>query len=249
MFFVLSKLLAFLLLPLTWIIATLLYAVFTKKQGRRKRLLIAGTVTLLFFSNPFMANILARCWDTAPYKATHANYSTVILLGGFVSEDNNGGGYFNWTADRYIQATKLLLNHKASHLLFTGGNASISPDGFTEASFVKTELKKLNIPDSVVLIESRSRNTIENAEYSKSLIKKAGLRPPYLLVTSAFHMRRAMLVFRKAGLNVVPYPCNYLNTGESAFINNLIPSTDAITTWNLYLKEIVGYLVTSIKST
>jgi uncharacterized SAM-binding protein YcdF (DUF218 family) len=241
MAFILSKLLLILILPLTWIFGSLLYAVITKQQKRKQRMLVVTIIILYLFSNSFLVNILARTWDINPYKADTKTYSSIILLGGFVSEDAEANGFFNWTVDRFTQATRLLKAGKASHLLFTGGNADINPDGFTEAAFVKTELKLLNIPDSIIILEDRARNTIENAAFSKPLLQKVNLNPPYLLVTSAFHMRRALLIFKKAGIPVVAYPCNYTTTQKVSF-KDFIPSADALSQWGLYIKEVAGYL-------
>jgi uncharacterized SAM-binding protein YcdF (DUF218 family) len=247
MFFILSKLFTLLLHPLTWVVVILLFAIIARNQKKKTRLLIISTVMLCIFSNPLLIDTLSRLWDVDRYQPSATKYSAVILLGGFVSEDDEGNGYFNWAADRYIQATKQVINHTAQRILFTGGNAALNPDGFTEAAFVKTELKKLNIADSVVIMETQSRNTAENAAYSKPLLQKAGLKPPYLLVTSAFHMRRAALIFKKAGVNVVPYPSNYLYGKRSITLMSIIPSAEALVTWNLYLKEMVGYCVACVK--
>ncbi|TSD64640.1 YdcF family protein [Inquilinus sp. KBS0705] len=247
MVFILSKLFTLLLHPLTWVVVLLIFAVKTKNQKRKNRLLLVATITLFVFSNPLLADSFARLWDIGKYKPDNKQYSAVILLGGFVSEDEEGKGYFNWAADRYIQATKLVMNKKAQKILFTGGNADINPDGFTEAAFVKTELKKLNFADSTVIMETRSRNTLENAAYSKPLLQKAGLKPPYLLVTSAFHMRRAALIFKKAGISAISYPSNYMYGKQEVTLMSIVPSAEALLTWNLYLKEIVGYLVAWIK--
>jgi uncharacterized SAM-binding protein YcdF (DUF218 family) len=212
-------------------------------QKRKQRLLIASTALIYFFSARFTVNEFARIWDMSPYEPSAKTYSCVILLGGFVSEDESGQGYFNWAVNRYTQATKLLVNHTASHLLFTGGNSDINPDGFIEANFVKAELKKQNIADSLILLDGKARNTAENAIFAGQLLKQANLKPPYLLVTSAFHMRRAKLVFKNAGINIVPYTSNNTAGNRHIYLKDFLPDIDAIAQWNLYIKEIVGYIV------
>jgi uncharacterized SAM-binding protein YcdF (DUF218 family) len=243
MFFILSKVLLVFISPLTWVFGLMVYAAFTKKSKRKQILIIATTVTLYIFSNRFTIDAVARIWDVAPYKQSAKTYSCIILLGGFVSEDENGQGYFNWAANRYTKATKLLANHTASHLLFTGGNSDINPDAFTEANFVKTELKKQNFADSLILLDGKARNTSENAIFAGQLLKQANLKPPYLLVTSAFHMRRAKLIFKKAGINIVPYTSNNNGGKRDIFLKDFLPDIDAIIEWNLYIKEMVGYIV------
>jgi uncharacterized SAM-binding protein YcdF (DUF218 family) len=245
MYFILSKVLLLLIFPFTWIFVLLVYAVITKNTRRKYRLLIATAVLLYLFSCPLLLNWLAGAWDY-PASNNQKHYSCAIILGGFSSVDNNGNGYFNSSADRFIQGMKLLTDGKAGHLLISGGNGNLIPGKFREADWVKTQLQELKYPDSSILIEDRSRNTIENAQFSKPILQKAKLQPPYLLVTSAFHMRRAYMIFKKQGYNVDADPCNFTNGGGFS-IDALIPDAGVLAGWNTYLKEVVGYVVDSFK--
>jgi len=248
MYFILSKVLYILILPFMWVFGILVYALFTKNPKRRYRLLLAAVTILYLFGNPILFNLYARIWDVPRYDPGNTKFSSIILLGGFVSEDQNKQGFFNDAQDRYIQATRLLRNQTASHLLFTGGNGSLNPSGFQEGIFVQQELRKANFPDSAILIESHARNTFENASLSKAILQKTTLKPPYLLVTSAFHMRRSLLVFKKAGIPVVAYPCDYDKTNQGAFsLMDLLPDSGVYGKWNTYIKELIGYVVTVIK--
>jgi uncharacterized SAM-binding protein YcdF (DUF218 family) len=246
MFFILSKVLLAFIFPLTWVFGLMVYGLFTKNVKRKKTLLISAFILLCFFGNRFTAGAIAGLWDSTPFKPSSQKYSAVIVLGGFVSEGQNGQGYFNGASERFSTATKLLADGTARHLLFTGGNADINPDNFSEAQFVGRQLKNLNFADSLILLDGKARNTRENAINAKALLEKAHLKPPYLLVTSAFHMRRANLIFVKAGLNVVPYPCGYEAKG-SILPADFIPGTEALGQWNVYMKEMVGYLIATLK--
>jgi uncharacterized SAM-binding protein YcdF (DUF218 family) len=247
MLFILSKLLLVFISPLTWVFILLILAATAKGHAKKQRLLISGVVVFWFFGNQFTANLLANIWDVKPYRSQVTSYSAVIVLGGFVSEGANGEGHFYNAVDRFTQSTRLLANGTAKHLLFSGGNADIDPDKFSEAQFVKGELKKLGFADSLILLESKARNTLENAAYSKILLQKANLRPPYLLVTSAYHMRRSMLIFKKAGLNVIAYPCDYIVPHGTVMPTYFVPGTEAFGMFNLYIKEIAGYCVAALK--
>ncbi|GGH21887.1 YdcF family protein [Mucilaginibacter phyllosphaerae] len=242
MYFLLSKLLLVFIMPLTWCMALLLYAVFIKNTAKKQKLIIIALAMLYFFSNKFTADVFARMWDVAPYSPLNKTYTAAILLGGFVSKDEEGVPFFNWTVERYNQTLKLYHKGIVKKVLFTGGNADLKPDGFTEASYVKSELIKAGVPDSLILIDDKARNTAENAAYSKQLLQTSGLRPPYLLVTSAFHMRRARLIFKKAGIDFIPYPCQYM-TAKHFTPGDFIPGVDAMSQWGLYIKEVIGYLV------
>ena len=242
--FILSKVLLFLLFPITWVFAILIIAIFSKNQRRKQRMLILAVVVFYIFSIPLLMDNFARLWDYPPAKLNKtAKYSCVIVLGGFTSEKYDSTGMFNGASDRFIQGLKLHATGQASHILITSGNGALDPDGFAEADWVYTQLKEFNLPDSTILIENKSRNTIENAVFTKKLLLAKHLAPPYLLVTSAFHMRRSMLIFKKAGLQVIPYPCHYTAGFGKFTIYSLWPSTETFNTWGYYNKELVGYVV------
>lgn len=226
----------------------MLVAFFIKNKKYRRRSFTAAMVLLIIFSNPFLLNQFAKHWDVATnLSKTTKPYSCALILGGYISEDEHKNGYLNWAADRFIQGIKLKETGQVTHLLFTGGNASLTPDGFAESNWISAELQAFHFQDSTLLFEKRSRNTIENIQFSKLILTSKHLSPPYLLVTSAFHMRRALLICKKAGLKVVPYPCNFFAGKGSISVDNFIPSAEMLSNWNIYLKEIVGYIVTFFK--
>jgi uncharacterized SAM-binding protein YcdF (DUF218 family) len=112
---------------------------------------------------------------------------------------------------------------------------------------VKGELLAFGVPDSIIFIEDKSNNTKENALNSKIILDSVGLRPPYLLITSAFHMPRAELLFKKSGVPVDPFPCNYTAGMGSSTLADLIPKPSVMLGWDGYLKEAVGYWWYSLK--
>lgn len=244
MYFIFSKILLLLIFPFTWILILLIGSLVSKSKKWKYRYLVAAIALLVLFTNPFLFNQFAQSWDIAPYKPDNKKYSCAIILGGFSSSDGNNGGYFNTGADRFLQGIKLLTNGQTSHLLITGGNGSLLPGGFREGLWVQKQLKEFNYPDSAILIESESRNTLENAKFSKGMLQKSKLGPPYLLVTSAFHMRRSLMIFKKAGIDVVPYPANYLVRHKAA-AGDIIPAAEVLSSWNIYIKEVIGYVANS----
>ncbi len=244
MFFALSKLLLIFIFPLTWILTLLIIAIVTKNQKLKRRFLILSTALLLIFSSPFLLNQFAKLWDIDPVPLKNTGpYSCAIVLGGFSGEDGNGNGFFNDKSDRFIQGLKLFTTGTVSHILISSGNGNLLHDKFAEADWVKTQLQQFKVPDSCILIENRSRNTIENAAFSKVMLNNMHLQPPYLLVTSAFHMRRSLGIFNRAKLDVLPYPCNYLAGRGRTSPDSFIPDTETFYRWTIYLKEVVGVIV------
>ncbi|MFI5158220.1 MAG: YdcF family protein [Sphingobacteriales bacterium] len=248
MYFILSKILLFLLYPILWVLVLIVLALLVKDRRRKQRFLIIAVILIYFFSAPLFIKWFAHAWSIKsdlPRKTE--TYSSAIVLGGFSSTDKNNNGFFNGACDRFIEGLKVFNTGEVKHILVSGGNGMLNPNGFKEASWVKTQLQSFKVPDSSILIESNSRNTIENAIFSKELLRKDGLKPPYLLITSDFHMRRAYMIFKKEGLQVVPYTCDFSVGKEKESYGDLIPDGSSWGDWNLYLKELVGYVVDKYK--
>jgi uncharacterized SAM-binding protein YcdF (DUF218 family) len=248
MFFFFSKILEFFIYPFSWILILVITAAFVKKPGLKKKLFIAAALVFFIFSDSFLLNQFAKRWDikSADLKEKRA-YSCTIVLGGFSSEQANGKGYFNGSADRFIQAVKLFETGRVSHILVTGGNGSLIADSFRESDWVKTQLLAFNVPDSCIIIEDKSRNTIENAAFSKPKLDSAHLKGPYLLITSAYHMRRSLQIFKKTKIDVIPFSCNYMTADGYTGIGDFIPDPGVLAGWNVYIKELLGYLVNDLR--
>lgn len=126
--------------------------------------------------------------------------------------------------------------------IFTGGNGKIShQEGATEARFAKEFIERYSDLDtSTIVFEDSSRNTIENAKNSYNLIQpKENER--WVLITSAYHMPRAMNCFLSQGwTNLVPYPVDYRSSGGSSFIFKLPDFTFGSVVFDVAYKEWIG---------
>ena len=193
----------------------------------------------------------SRAWNVDPVSLEKGKvYSAAIVLGGFSSEDRNGHGFFNERADRLIETMRLKSMGKVAYIMVSGGNANPGPDGFTEAGYVRQVLREMNFPDSVILTEGQSTNTVTNAKFTRQVLEAKHKKPPYLLVTSAFHMRRAMYIFKKNGMDVIPYPCDYIGgNNELPPLDYIIPDLTTLYRWSYYIKEFFGLIVAHIKAT
>jgi uncharacterized SAM-binding protein YcdF (DUF218 family) len=248
MFFVISKLLVIFVSPATWILLLFIAGLIIKDQKRKRRCFKASIILLIIFTNPFLLDQFARKWDIPPQQlpdSTH--YSCAILMGGFNAEDRDGKGYFTGAADRFIQTLKLKAQNKVSHILISGGSGKLIPGHLKEADFAQSELKAFNIPDSAILTENQSRNSFENASNSKKILDSLHLASPYILITSGFHMRRASYTFRKMGVKVIPFPCNYIAGREKTSLSSFIPNIGTLSGWDFYIKEIMGMVVYRFK--
>src|SRR6185436_19436748 len=100
---------------------------------------------------------------------------------------------------RLFQALELYHRGRLKKIMFSGGSGSIRYPNHKEGLYVKKYLQTIHIPDSALIIESESKNTLENARFSKKILDSLKLNGSILLVTSAFHMPRALACFKKAG--------------------------------------------------
>ena len=196
----------------------------------------------LVFSNPVLVNWYADHWQPARKEIPAGKiYSCGIVAGGFASEDGQRKGYFNATADRFIQALKLYKQGTITHILVSGGNGKRDSKNFREGAWVENELLAMGVPDSAVLVEDRSNNTADNALNAKRIFDSTGLKPPYLLISSAHHLPRAMLLFKKMGVQTEPFPCNYIAGNSRISLSSFIPRPGVLYTWEFYFKETFGY--------
>jgi uncharacterized SAM-binding protein YcdF (DUF218 family) len=242
--FILSKILLFLLNPLFWICLAFLLSWIIKKPVWKKRLRITAVILLLIFSNPFLINKVLTDFETPKHQiAENEKYTVGILLGGFVGFDSKGEGYFNEASERVIQSLRLYKTGHIQKILMSGGSGTLLRQEFREADFTRDQLIKMGVNPADILIDRNSRNTYENAVYSKQILDSLGLTAPYLLITSAWHMPRATAVFRKAGLNIQPFPCDYKHSITSDPEDFIVPSATAMGRWSMVLKEWMGILV------
>ncbi len=249
MFFILSKLLLFLIQPLNWIVGLLFYSLFTKHQKRRKTSLWIATLLLLFFTNHFLFNQIVRLWEPTTALSTELKqrYDIGILLGGYSNHDiirSADRHTFSERANRFTQALELYKKGKIKKLLLTGGSGSLLEDKPSEALRVKPFLLLMGVPDSAIILEPDARNTYENAVFSQRILAQGFPDASCLLITSAWHMPRAMGCFAKAGVSFQPYCVDYLSE-STRFVPGslLLPNNNTLYRWSLLIKEWVGYLV------
>jgi Uncharacterized conserved protein len=238
-----SGILSFLLSPLNWLIIFLILGYYLRRPQLKMICRLLAVFIFVFFSNEWILDRYAKNWQPAPVDISPGTvYSCGIVPGGFATPDENSNGYFNTSADRFIQAVKLYKLGVVKHLLISGGNGKTEKKDFREAEWVKKELMVMGIPDSVIYVEDKSNNTADNAKYSRQILDSIHLDPPYLLITSAVHMPRASVIFKNAGIPTTQYPCNYI-AGRGIFhFSDLVPKIPVLSGWNVFLKEGAGYL-------
>jgi len=248
-FFIFSKILAFVITPLVWIVTLLLFAVFSKDEKRKKKCLRWGLALTLVFSNPFIFDEAVRAWEIpATAYADVKPHDVGIVLGGMSSYDPQlGRAQFYRGVDRLIQGVDLYRKGLIKKIVFTGGSGSILHPELKEGNYINRYLLEMGVPKEDFLVESESQNTRENALYTKQLLEKEKIDGSYLLITSGFHMRRSIGCFNKAGMTVDHYSTDrYAGPRKFEFDHLFIPNISALNDWNNLIHEIVGFITYKI---
>ncbi len=187
------------------------------KAGRRLVGFVAltGLILAVFPVGKWMYGALEDRFP--PYRKPHVQVDGIIVAGGIVNPVltvDRGQISIGAGAERLFAMVALAKKYPQAKLIFTGGSGLLLHQDKKEAHFVGPLLEQLGVAPGRVIFEDQSRNTVENVTFSLPLAKpKAG--ETWLLVTSAFHMPRAVGAFRKAGWEVTPYPVDYRTRGET----------------------------------
>ena len=170
----------------------------------------------------------------------------VIVLGGGISArllEMRGQATLNEHAERLFAMAALARLRPDATLIFTGGDNALVDATNPEADAARWLMTELGLDADRIIFEGDSRNTYENALYSK-ILAKPGAGETWLLVTSAFHMPRSVGIFRQQGWSVVPYPVDYMTDGEY----HLLRSPDfsgSLTALSIAMREWVGLVAYS----
>jgi uncharacterized SAM-binding protein YcdF (DUF218 family) len=173
--------------------------------------------------------------------ALPAHVDGIIVLGGAVNEivsQARGRVSVNAAGQRLLEASELAHRYPQARIAVVGGTGHLPASGLPEASVMAEFLTAHGVDPRRMLLESRSRNTYENAVFAYEEVKpKAG--ETWILVTSAVHMPRAVGCFRGARWPVTPYPADYRTTGRLSVWSNWSTSEE-LTLVNAAAKEWIG---------
>lgn len=220
MFFILSKVLGFFALP-SDIAATLaaigIVLLFTRFKRTGRGFATLGVALLVLAGLSPLGNALMLPLEDRfpPWDAAHGPPTGIVVLGGAIGPDISaarGTPDLNESAERITAVAALARRYPAARIIYSGGSPRLVLTGGIEADYAADLLESLGVPRARIETERRSRDTIENAAFSKALAQpKPGER--WLLVTSAYHMPRAVGAFRRVGFLVEPYPVDWRTRG------------------------------------
>jgi uncharacterized SAM-binding protein YcdF (DUF218 family) len=245
--FALTKLLPLFVYPLGMAIMLFL-AGFLLLWIRRKRsavLLIFLSLVLLWSASTqvaaeFVLYSLERRYPPLALEEI-PTADAIVLLGGVTRGRVPGTGLtdLGGGADRIIHAARLFKAGKAPLLVLSGGNEPGYP---SEAEDMADILQLMDIPADSILLETKSRNTQQNALYSQKIFQQQGIKK-ILLVTSATHMRRAEAIFSGIGVSVLPAATDYQLVDRAPSFLDWLPQAGALEMTTKGIKEYIGYWV------
>jgi uncharacterized SAM-binding protein YcdF (DUF218 family) len=219
-FFILSKVLGFFALPSNLFISLGLLGLVllcTRLTRLASWLVVTSLVLIAVAGLSPLGNALMLPLEQRfpPWDASRGPPTGIVVLGGAITPEVSaarGEVALNEAAERITATVELARRYPDARIIFSGGSSALIPDGTPEAPFAVREFEALGIPHERITAEEQSRNTVENAVFSHLLAEpKPGER--WLLVTSAYHMPRAIAAFRAAGFPVEAYPVDWRTRG------------------------------------
>jgi len=220
MFFILSKVFGFATLPSNLLIEIGiigLLLLFTPHRRLASWLVVTSIVLTAVVGWSPLGNILILPLEQRfpPWDSSRGPPDGIVVLGGAITPDVSaarGAVALNEAAERITAAAALARRYPNVRIIYTGGSNAVLADQIAEAPFAVRELEALGVAHDRITAEEQSRNTIENAVFSRLIAQpKPGER--WLLITSAYHMPRAVAAFRAAGFAVEAYPVDWRTRG------------------------------------
>jgi uncharacterized SAM-binding protein YcdF (DUF218 family) len=166
----------------------------------------------------------------------------VIVLGGAIKHPDSfithGQVPLGNAAERMTVPVGWMRAWPKLELVFSGGEGDLMQTGITEAEMARVFYTQQGLDMRRVTLENQSRTTRENALQVAALLGARCKEQPWLLVTSAWHMPRAMAEFEAAGCNVTPYPVDFWTGTSTSWLEYSL--TESLLRWQMALHEWIG---------
>jgi uncharacterized SAM-binding protein YcdF (DUF218 family) len=249
MFFVLSKIFWGLAQPVSMIFLLLLASWLLTLLGRRRLGLVSGALGLLLLALSSFTTLGVLLIEPledrfAQPQAMPPVINTIVMLGGATSGRVSTArqvAELSEAGDRLAETLRLAMHYPEARIVLSGGSGLLVVDGEPEAETAARFFEGMGIARERLVLESASRNTDENAELTKAMLGDA---PGVVaLITSAFHMPRSVGLFRKVGVEVVPWPTDYRSAGNEGIGLDIVNPVLNLTTTGVAMKEWIGLAV------
>jgi len=217
---------------------------------KKEKILLLIVASLIYLSSitPVQELLIIPLEDAYPVPAVNQIYSSdaYVVLGGGINDNapdiDIKGTLGNEALPRYITAYRLYMRNPKP-IIISGGK--ILNRG-AEAGVAKNFLLSLGVKSEHIIVEDKSRDTAENRHYIKELCDRHGIKS-IVLITSAFHMKRSMMLFKKSFTSIIPFPAGYKTSRIPYDFLSYLPDGSNLMDTSLALKEYLGILFYAIK--
>jgi uncharacterized SAM-binding protein YcdF (DUF218 family) len=249
-FFTLSKIFGFFALPSNFLLSLGILGVLllcTRLTRLASWLIVTSIVLLAVAALSPLGNALILPLEQRfpPWDPSHGPPDGIVMLGGVISPEisternsialQEGGA-------RLLVTAELGLRYPKARIIISGGPSSIVYDEPPEAGIAVRELVALGIAHDRITAEEQSRNTVENAVFSR-LIANPQPGERWIVVTSAFHMPRAIATFRAAGFPIEAYPADYRTRGPADVLRPFDVASSGLSRADTAMHEWTGLLI------
>ena len=245
----LHKILPLLISPIVVVLALVLVGLFKKRFAY-----IAVAAALLYVgSMPIVSEALFRQIESGEVKLTPHDVpqaDAIVVLGGMLSwVPSKQGLVTEWgDPDRFFAGVDLMAAGRAPALIFTGGKFPWDLGLEAEGHVLKRYAQRMNIPAEKIWVTEDVQNTEQEArEVGKMLAVASGERKKIILVTSAFHIKRAEMLFAKTGLEIFAYPVDFKSAQTALTPMSFLPNVSALGTTDAAIRESLGLVFYKLK--
>ena len=239
----LNKILPLFVLPLGFSLLCMLIGLLFRKRV----LLWYGVLVLLIFSMPIVSNAVMRLVEGSSRKAPVSvvqKADAIVVLSGMLRHVNGAPlGEWDDAVDRFEGGITLFKAGKAPVIVFTRGQIPWRSNEIPEGELLEKRALLLGVPQHAIWLTEKVGNTADEAMAVRKLLGvKKGDRNSIILVTSAFHMRRTLLLFERAGFTVVPYRVDYQTDDKSPLtLLSYLPNGESLEKSEKALREVIGW--------
>ncbi|MEX5217846.1 MAG: YdcF family protein [Nitrospiraceae bacterium] len=251
------KILKYLLYPVSWIVAPIVLATgiallpYSPRRFQFLRLLLLlSTVLTFLLATPIPGRTLLAVLEGwyPPFQPSTTTFDAIVVLAGGIYPQGSLRPQPELSEQsrlRTVCGAELFNQGLAPKVILAGGDASLFGHGPSEAGEMKRFATRLGVTDMAIITEEQSRNTYENAVNVRRLVNHESI----LLVTSAYHLPRAVAIFAKQGFHVTPAPCGYETKDrpgeglDQINVTDFLPSYHALETTTHAVDELAGIVV------
>ena len=242
----LYKILPLIFSPLMLIILLIIFGVIINS----KKISIIGIFILIVCSLPIVSDKLVAYLESDYQLSKPSNIEpadSIVVLSGMIRTINSKDGLdyeFGEASDRIFAGINLFKEKKAPKLILTRGKLPWSV-GIPEGEYLKEIAINNGISENNILLTENIENTDQEAKAIKKLLSDD--KSKVLLVTSAFHMPRARIVFEAAGINVVPFPVDFQKELSKITFMSLVPTAKSLYDTSFFVREMIGRVYYNLK--